>query len=190
MKFTKILAIFLLSILIIACDEENNTTQTPPANSNLTLSINGLTDLGASAQYEGWILVNGTPISTGTFTVDGSGTLSQTAFSILSTDLSAATAFILTIEPIPDPSPNPSDVHILAGDFASPNAPLSVGHAAALGNDFSAISGKYILATPTNGSNTDENSGIWFLRFSKRNAGTGTYASDSYPPDGNMRAGQ
>jgi len=78
-------------------------------------------------------------------------------------DLGAATTFVLTIEPAPDNDPNPSSVHILAGDFSGDAADLSVGHGAALGNDFMSATGKYILATPTNGANTDENSGIWFL---------------------------
>ena len=43
------------------------------------------------------------------------------------------------------------------------SAALSVGHAAALGDDFASAAGDYILATPTNDADNDENSGIWFL---------------------------
>ena len=42
-------------------------------------------------------------------------------------------------------------------------AVLSVGHGAALGDNFLTSMGVYILATPTNAADTDENSGIWFL---------------------------
>ncbi len=38
-----------------------------------------------------------------------------------------------------------------------------MGDASALGDDFSTASGDYILATPTDTIDTDENSGIWFL---------------------------
>lgn len=161
--------VFLLSVmfsfLFISCsDDDDNSVE--PTTSSLNLNISGLEDLGNSAMYEGWIMVDGAPKTTGTFSVDGTGNLSESSFEINSDDLNSATAFILTIEPNPDPSPNPSDVHILAGDFSGTSASLSVGHGAALGNDFSSISGNYILATPTNGENTNENSGIWFLDLS------------------------
>lgn len=134
------------------------------ANSQvIDLGINGLEDLGSNYQYEGWLIVEGMPVTTGTFTVDAGGVLNQTIFSVNMSDMINATTFVLTIEPIPDPDPNPSSTHILSGDFTDFNAPLSVGHPAALGDDYSSIDGKYILATPTNGDNTDELSGIWFL---------------------------
>ncbi len=159
-----ILVLLALSFILIGCDDDDNSVE--PTTSSLNLNISGLEDLGSSAMYEGWIMVDGAPKTTGTFSVDGTGNLSESSFEIDSDDLSLATAFILTIEPNPDPSPNPSDVHIIAGDFNGTSASLSVGHGAALGNDFSSISGKYILATPTNGENTNENSGIWFLDIS------------------------
>ncbi|MCH9028334.1 MAG: T9SS type A sorting domain-containing protein [Bacteroidetes bacterium] len=137
------------------------------ANSQvLDLDINGLEDLGTNYQYEGWLIVGGLPVTTGTFTVDAGGVLDQTIFSVNLSDLINATTFVLTIEPIPDPDPNPSSTHILSGDFTDFDAPLSVGHPAALGDDYSSVDGKYILATPTNGDNTDELSGIWFLDLS------------------------
>jgi len=140
------------------------------------LNINGLEDLGSSAKYEGWIIVptlskssgvvEDTPISTGIFTVNSSGTLSQTDFDIDATNLSNATTFVLTIEPNPDEDPAPSSVHILAGDFNGNSSTVSVSHPAALGNDFTTATGTYILATPTDGAMTNENSGIWFLDLS------------------------
>ena len=41
-----------------------------------------------------------------------------------------------------------------------------MGHSAALGTNFSTAAGVYILATPTDGADTNENSGIWFLDLS------------------------
>jgi len=170
----RLILIGAISIIILfGCSEEETPTQNPPATSKLTLNINGLEDLGANAVYEGWIIVPGTaktggtaaetPISTGTFTVDASGNLSQTVFDVNPENLSAATAFVLTIEPNPDPDPNPSEVHILGGDFSTNSASISTDHGAALGVDFASSTGNYILATPTDGPNTNENSGIWFL---------------------------
>lgn len=153
--------LLILTTVFIGCKKDNENV-----DAKLNLNILGLEDLGNSAMYEGWIMVDGSPMTTGTFTVDGSGNLNETSFTVNSDDLASATAFILTIEPYPDPSPNPSETHIIAGDFSGSSATLSVGHGAALGDDFSMSMGKYILATPTNGANTDEKSGIWFLDLS------------------------
>jgi hypothetical protein len=160
MKTVKILSIALLGILLMtSCDDDDDL----PANGNLSLNINGLEDLGANYIYEGWIIVDGQPVTTGTFRVDGSGNLSQSSFSLNREDLKNSSAFVLTIEPFPDTDPAPSKVHILAGDISGGKANLNVEHGAALGTNFSSSMGKYILATPTDGMNNNEKSGVWFL---------------------------
>lgn len=156
----KILSIFsvILMVAFIGCSEEDELVTMPSTTSQLTLNINGLEDLGSAAVYEGWIIVPapaksnspaaGTPVSTGTFTVNTNGELNQTNFDIDADDLANTTTFILTIEPNPDSDSNPSSVHILAGDFNNDLANISVGHGAALGDDFSSSTGEFILATP------------------------------------------
>ncbi len=157
----------LLTILIFAGCSENDNSILPPQNSTLTLNISGLADLGPNAKYEGWVISpDGKATSTGTFTVDGNGKLSKTKFDIDANTLSEAKKFVLTIEPNPDNDPGPSATHILAGNFNNNSSTLSVADDAAFGNDFMNASGKYILATPTNGADSDENSGIWFLDLS------------------------
>jgi len=134
------------------------------SKSNLTLNISGLEDLGNDYTYEGWLIVNGSPVSAGIFNVDGTGKLSQTKFVLNSFDVVNATTYVLTIEPNPDTDPSPSAVHILAGDFSGNSASINVGHGAALGNDFSTATGGYILATPTDlTADTNENSGVWWF---------------------------
>ncbi len=165
MKFLTVITLSLL-IGIWSCSE-NNTTEPEPQNTTLTLNINGLADLGASARYEGWLIgSDGKPTSTGVFTVDANGNLSKTKFEVDAGKLSDATKFVLTVEPNPDSDPSPSATHILAGDFNNNTSALSVADPAAFGDDFTGSTGTYILATPTNGANTDENSGIWFLDIS------------------------
>jgi Anti-sigma-K factor rskA, C-terminal len=127
------------------------------------VAFSGLQDLGAGWAYEGWFIVNGAPISTGTFTVDGSGNPSRDLFSADVPAGAAVSSFVLTIEPSPDPDPAPSGTHYLAGDFAGSRATLSVGHPAALGNDFTHASGSYILAAPSAGADGDYHNGIWWL---------------------------
>lgn len=137
------------------------TSCTEQKNETLSINLTGLENLGSDFAYEGWIMVDGSPVSTGVFTVNDNGVLSKSSFDI--EQLEEATAFILTIEPSPDPDPAPSDVHIVAGDFNGNSADLEVGHPAALGNDFTSSTGGFILATPTDSETTNETSGIWFL---------------------------
>ncbi|PWJ36171.1 anti-sigma factor [Sediminitomix flava] len=158
---------FYLSILLVgtfffaSCDDDDDNNGS--STSNLTLNISGLEDLGDDYAYEGWIIVDGAPISAGIFNVDSSGNLSETSFELDTDDLNAATAYVLTIEPNPDSDSSPSDVHILAGDFSNNLASLTVDHPDAIGSDFTSAVGEYILATPTDDDDTNETSGIWCL---------------------------
>lgn len=158
--------LFIKGILTLTCglfllsscsDDDDNF------NSNLSLNITGLEDLGSDFLYEGWLIVDGSAVTTGTFSVNSSGVMSSNSFSVSSSDLSDATKFILTIEPSPDPDPAPSSTHLLAGDFSGNSASLTIGAPEALGNDFSSSTGNYVLATPSDGSMTNEKSGVWFL---------------------------
>jgi hypothetical protein len=126
------------------------------------LAFDGLGDLGPSAHYEGWVIVDGTPISTGSFTVSN-GVPSRDRFSAMVDDPTHISAFVLTIEPTPDPDPAPSATHYLAGTFDGPRATLTVAHPAALGNDFLGAAGAYLLAAPTGGSTASYKNGIWWL---------------------------
>ena len=67
---------------------------------------------------EGWLLVDGAAVSTGTFDVLANGSLSQSTFAVEVAALNQVSTFVLTIEPVPDADPGPSAVHILAGDLA------------------------------------------------------------------------
>lgn len=157
----KLVFLAVLSAFFIAScttDEETPTTDT------FTLDISGLEDLGDDYAYEGWLIVDGSPVSAGIFNVDANGELSATSFEVDAADLENATAYVLTIEPSPDNDPAPSSVHILAGDFSGDAAAITVDHASAIGTNFTASTGDFILATPTDGSmTTDELSGVWWL---------------------------
>ena len=117
--------ILLLSLLVTACGDDNDSPTGPSQNTptgsssmGLGLSFNGLQRLGSDFVYEGWILVDGSPVSTGTFRVRADGSLSQRDFPVDEAALSSATKFILSIEPSPDSDPAPSGTKYLAGDFA------------------------------------------------------------------------
>ncbi|MCF6360834.1 MAG: hypothetical protein L3J29_08750 [Cyclobacteriaceae bacterium] len=162
------LLLAILSILFISCKDDD-----PVATKGLTLAINNLATSATAELYEGWIIVDGAPVSTGTFTVNGDGNLSQSTFQIDAATLDKATTFVLSIEPIPDNDPAPSAIKILGGDFSNDQASVTVSHGAALGADFSSASGTAILATPTTSDLGDELSGIWFLDLSSGSATAG-----------------
>ena len=156
----KILITMLSILVLVGCGDDDGG----PDVETLNLDIDGLTDLGSSAVYEGWIIVDGDPISTGAFSVDANGELSQTSFEVDASMLADASAFVLTIEPSPDADPAPSEVHILAGDFSGTDADLAISHSAAIGTSFTSATGQYLLATPTTTTDEDELSGVWFLK--------------------------
>lgn len=159
-----LLGVLSLTFVFTSCnnDDDDNTSTT----SNLSLNIDGLEDLGASFNYEGWLLVDGVPVSTGLFTVDSNGTLSSSSFEVPTATIDAATKFILTIEPDPDPDPNPSAQKLIAGDFNGDSAAISTATAPAVG-EFSAAAGNFFLRTPTDemsgaGNNGNDEYGVWF----------------------------
>ncbi|WP_179352424.1 anti-sigma factor [Winogradskyella vidalii] len=154
MKKTMILAVLALGIFANSCsnDDDNNSS----VNSNLTLNLDGLEALGDDFVYEGWIIVDGSPVSTGTFS---SVDFPQT-FSVNSEELDMATTFVLSIEPAVDSDPSPAATKILAGDFSGALASVDSNGIVA---DFSSATGNYILATPTDTDDTNEESGVWFL---------------------------
>lgn len=149
-----ILAVLALGIFATSCssDDDNNT----PTNSNLILNLNGLEALGNDFVYEGWIIVDGAPVSTGTF----SSVVFPQTFSVNSAQLSSATTFVLSIEPAVDSDLGPAETKILVGDFSGSSASVSSN---GIVGDFTTSAGTYILATPTDIDDTNEESGVWFL---------------------------
>lgn len=129
----------------------------------LSLAFTDLPELGANFVYEGWLITGDGPISTGRFTADSDGVPSESVFAVEATAAEAASVFVLTIEPATGDDPAPSDTHILAGDLTENAGDLSIAHAAALGDDFTAATGEYILAAPTGGDGTPFQYGIWWL---------------------------
>ena len=166
MRTTATVLMALGVLTFAACDDD-------PAQSEfamLALSFFGLEPLENGFHYEGWAIIDGSPLTTGKFNVDSNGGLVTTTGSAIAggvfntgTDLSDASEIVITIEPSGDVDDVPADTHILAGAVSGVSAGLSVGDGSALGDDFTGASGSFILATPTNDPAANENSGIWFL---------------------------
>jgi len=130
----------------------------------IRLQFDGVEDLGAEYVYEGWFIVDGMPVSTGRFSVDENGMAVPSEFDVDAMDAANATLFVLTIEPAVDGDPGPSATHYLAGAWDGMTSTITVGHGAALGDDFTSSTGAYILQTPSTGDIPDDyDQGIWWL---------------------------
>ncbi|MFL0353516.1 anti-sigma factor domain-containing protein [Xanthomarina sp. GH4-25] len=152
-----IFSVLALSALLVSCSSDDDVNNNVPSTSNLTLNLSGLESLGNDYVYEGWIIVDGSPVSTGTFS---SVTFPQT-FSVNSTQLNSATTFVLSIEPANDADPAPAATKILAGDFTGDSANVNTG----IVGDFLTAEGTFFLRTPTDETgmnNGNDENGIWF----------------------------
>lgn len=159
-KFLNLVYLSMIAIVFASCDSNEENL---PTTAVLTTNFQGLETLGANFVYEGWLIVNGKPVSTGTFT---SVQFPQT-FVVNSDDLNNATTFVLSVEPAVDPDPAPASTKILAGDFSGKTANVNSDNIVVAADSsiksFNNSWGKYILATPTDSDDSNEASGVWFL---------------------------
>ncbi|MDP5105885.1 MAG: anti-sigma factor [Polaribacter sp.] len=161
---------FTIALFFVACNDDENTVAT---TGSLTVDLTGLEELGSDFVYEGWLIVDGNPVSTGTFT---SVSFPQT-YTVGISDLQKATTFVVSIEPAGETGAAalaPAKTKILAGDFSGNSANVSSKGIVA---DFDASWGTYILATPTDADDSNEASGVWFLD----NSGTAPVAGLGLP---------
>ena len=135
------LAISTLTILsATACaDIDERGPETSPATeqepeqdpetemTQITVSLDGLQSLGADFVYEGWLIVDGTPVSTGRFEIaENAESGEERGFWVAAADADAAGAFVLTIEPAQDDDAGPSAVKVLGGAIADAYGLLEV----------------------------------------------------------------
>ncbi|MEM9188868.1 MAG: anti-sigma factor [Myxococcota bacterium] len=167
------IAAALMGLGIVGCSDDDPTgspdASTSPdasvggATSTLTYSVTNLEPLGDDFVYEGWIVVDGSPVTTGTFTVDAAGVTTPASFEVPQAMLDMATLFVISIEPAVGDVPAPADTKILGGPIENGTATLTTSAMPALGTDFADAAGNFIIATPSSAAMDDEEYGIWFL---------------------------
>ena len=161
-----LVTLFALSTLFLAaCDSDSGSD-----SEQLSLSFSNVDPLTNGFHYEGWLIIDGAPVSTGKFNVSSSGSLVDLNGSSIGNglfdidaDIESATTFVLTIEPSGDTDSVPSSTKYMGGAITNGSSSLSAAHGSSLGDSFLDVTGEYILATPTDGANTNETSGIWWL---------------------------
>lgn len=174
------MTVFALCIGFSACDDDDDDDDTDMGKYTLQLSFSGAGMLQNGYSYEGWAIIDDSPVSTGKFNVDANGAITDVNGNAIAhgeftvnQDLTNAAAIVITVEPSGDNDTIPADTHILAGDVVNNSATLTAEHGAALGDDFASVAGEYILDTPTTADMSDENSGIWFLSLASGSPGVG-----------------
>ena len=150
------------------------------AQSSLSFEQSGLEPLQNGFHYEGWLIVDGNPVTTGKFNVDADGNLVTLEGAVIENgsfavgdEAADANLVVLTIEPAGDTDTIPAATKYIGGELVDGVANLTIAAAPTLGSDFSEASGSYILATPTNGDGNDETSGVWFLDLSEGSPAAG-----------------
>ncbi|WP_346882920.1 anti-sigma factor [uncultured Algibacter sp.] len=156
-KRITVLYLIVLNILIVSsCSNDDDNDSQSSDMIPLTLELENLGELTNGANYEGWIIVDNVPVSTGKFTDNA---LNQT-FMVNKANLEKATEFLVSIEPRDDSDAGPSTTKILGGMFDNDAALLTTNKVA---SDFSNISGKFVIATPTDNNGSNEEFGVWFM---------------------------
>ena len=133
------------------------TTTTAPPIPTMTIAFDGLEPLGDGGDYELWFVgADGEPASAAIFDTDGGPVEFE-----LTDGIPGAVELKVSIETDDDPAPSSSIV--LSGAMDGAAGDRSVELVTDIG-DFSTASGRYILATPTDGTGTAENerSGVWW----------------------------
>lgn len=178
----KIIFSLLILILIGAFSCKENKILSPEKSiTQIELDIQGLGNLGSGFWYELWVLYeeggSQKRQSAGIFTVDDNGALSKNAFDVNLGYLQMAKGILVSIEEddVPgmyfnvtsdttiDTIKAPSKYRILSGTLIANDGELSVGNEFLLNFDFSSAAGSYMLATPTDSSNTHPEKGLWFV---------------------------
>jgi len=155
--------LFAVALVLAACGQI-----TPVAKSStLTLQTTGLEALANGFHYEGWAIVDGSPVPTGKFNIKDGALVDLDGNAVsefkVDSDISGASAIVLSIEPNGDTDAIPAATKVLGGALTNGSSSLTAAHPAALGDDFASAAGKFILATPTTTTTDDETSGVWFI---------------------------
>ena len=176
MARTLCLGALFLSLSLTACDSGSSDDGDDGGPRTLVLRLDDLEPLPNGFHYEGWVLITTNTglsnLSTGKFNVDANSNPvdlsgNPIAGGAFETDieLERAATFFITIEPNGDTDQTPSPTRLLAGDFANGRAALSTSHGSAVDETLFLATGTFILATPTDGPDTNEDSGVWFINL-------------------------
>ena len=175
-----LLCALFLSLFLVACDSDSSDDPEDVPRT-LRLDLRGVEPLTNGFHYEAWVLSSGAVnISAGKFNIDAAGNLvdlngtsiANNTF-VTNIDLSVSPSMFVTIEPAGDTDQTPSASRFMGGEFDNGMADLTVEHRTAIGQSLFLATGTYILSTPTNGPDSNEDSGVWFINLTAGPRGRG-----------------
>ncbi|MCE5273479.1 hypothetical protein LLH00_19550 [bacterium] len=168
-------AVLAALVLLVSCGNDNKDSSTgTDALSKVSLSFTNLKPLTGTLNYQAWAIeyydgeYYGYPL--GIFNINDNGQMvSAVGDTVISGDFTvnldadAIYAVGLSIEASSTPVTVSSYAHILGGLISSGQADLTVSNSFGMNMSLDNITGRYILATPTDTVTSNEKSGIWFL---------------------------
>ncbi|MDE2958347.1 MAG: hypothetical protein OXU68_15275 [Bacteroidota bacterium] len=162
----------LALLLTAGCDSGGDEADDMESGS-LILSVSQMAPLPEDYHLEGWVTTLTSPArSIGKFAIDASGALVdlrgnpiearrfETDFS-----LDSAQVMYITIEPPGDADSAPSDTRLMGGLFIDGQVSLSAADFEGIEDELILAAGTYIVDTPTDGPDTNNDSGIWFVNL-------------------------
>ena len=173
MKHTKLLGFgLILGMISLGCDS-GGPSNNDPETGVLILTVNDLRPLPGDYHLEAWITTSElTTASIGKFTIGSAGKLLNLSgeeimagrFEVPFAVDSVRIAYI-TIEPPGDADTSPSNTRLMGGLFVENTAELRITDVEGIEDELILARGNYIVETPTNGSESSEQSGIWFVNL-------------------------
>jgi len=167
--FTILAASFLFAA---ACSDDSSPTS-EGGTTLVQLNLSGLKPLEEGFNYQAWAIQYYYAYPLGIFNFNQAGQMVNVAGdSVLSGEFAVnlapdeITDIAISIEAQDEMATTPAYTLILAGVVSEGQVDLTVEDELGIGVSFEDAAGKYVLATPTDGSGTNENSGIWFLDLS------------------------
>ena len=169
-----VIILLLFSLFIFSCDMKE-VLSVDEQVSQVSFTLNGLNVLGATHQYEAWMLYDSLDIelsqSLGIIDITSDGQEYDATLNVPMGLIQKSKAIIVTIEQKPPlalnkiAKVNPSSFVVLAAKFVANNGTFSVGDEFLLGHDFPNASANYEINTPTDPSMATPRSGIWFVNY-------------------------
>ncbi len=170
----------LLISVLFGCDSSGPEEE--EEDGTLVLSISGLEPLPDGYHFEGWVITtDALTRSVGKFNVDDGGRLvdlsgAQITAGLIETPFeldSTVYVMFISIEPPGDADEMPSDTRLMGGIFVDQTANLRTADVEGIEDALILAAGTYIVATPTDGPDTNEDSGIWFVNLTGGPPGRG-----------------
>ena len=174
------LCLALLVAALSGCD--SNGPDEEEEIGKIVLTLSGLDPLSNGFHLEGWIVTaEAETRSVGKFNVDERGNLVDLDGNAITANLietpfeldSTVHRMLISIEPPGDTDDTPSDTRLLGGIFVEQTAELKAADVEGIEDALILSAGTFIVATPTDGPNTNEESGIWFVNLTGGPPGRG-----------------